>query len=67
MSEEIQIQPDPSHDPVFRLMNALGHRFSDPDLLTQALTHRSYAFERGLDRDIVYSGPKNPLDISSSQ
>ncbi len=34
-----------SHDPAVRLMDALGHRFRDPELLTQALTHRSYVNE----------------------
>lgn len=49
MNDELQPSadesPDESHDPVFRLMNALGHRFDDPELLTQALTHRSYVNE----------------------
>jgi ribonuclease III len=34
-----------SHDPVFRLMEQLGHRFNNMELLTQALTHRSYVNE----------------------
>jgi ribonuclease III len=34
-----------SHDPVFRLMDLLGHRFQNVELLTQALTHRSYVNE----------------------
>ncbi len=32
------------------LERALGYRFRDPDLLQRALTHRSYANERGLER-----------------
>jgi ribonuclease-3 len=35
----------PSKDPVFRLMALLGHRFANAELLTQALTHRSYVNE----------------------
>ncbi len=31
-----------------RLEETLGHRFRDPTLLAEALTHRSYANERGL-------------------
>ncbi len=34
-----------SHDPVFRLMDLLGHRFARVELLIQALTHRSYVNE----------------------
>lgn len=34
-----------SKDPVARLMEAINHRFGDLDLLTQALTHRSYVNE----------------------
>ena len=36
---------EPSHDPIFRLMDLLGYRFAKPDLLVQALTHRSYVNE----------------------
>lgn len=34
-----------SKDPVRRLMDAIGHHFESPELLTQALTHRSYVNE----------------------
>ena len=34
-----------SHDPVFRLMDELGYRFANVELLDQALTHRSYVNE----------------------
>lgn len=39
--------PEPrSLDP---LQRAVGYRFTDPELLERALTHRSYSNERGLD------------------
>ena len=38
---------DPEHDA--RLQLALGWQFDDPALLAQALTHRSYCSEQGLD------------------
>jgi ribonuclease-3 len=38
---------DPEHDA--RLQLALGWQFGDPELLAQALTHRSYCSEQGLD------------------
>lgn len=34
---------------VARVESALGYSFKDPELVTLALTHRSYAAERGLD------------------
>jgi ribonuclease-3 len=37
-------------DRLARLQAALGYEFRDTDLLEQALTHRSYAHEAGIDR-----------------
>lgn len=44
------MSPSRSPRPDFAALEArLGHRFADPTLLERALTHRSYAYERGGD------------------
>jgi len=42
---ESELETTPSKDPLVRLLDNLGHRFTNDRLLMQALTHRSYVNE----------------------